>query len=88
MNTMFLVCTHHPTAADSFHLGARVKGSGYKPRDVGLERGLRKWLDTHSTCGGGYDHFTIAFELPKDGDLLKVDPIANGVHVALTEVGA
>lgn len=83
-NTMFLVCTHHPDRVHSLRLALRnAIADGY--HRVPLSARIESFLETHKHCGGGCDHFTLAFELPKDHDLPKIEPVANGVYVALTD---
>lgn len=78
MNTMYLVCTHHPDRVHSFRLAARGTCTRYiTGSKVGQK--LDEWLEEHATCGGGQDHFTIAFDLPKDHDLPKIEPVADNV---------
>lgn len=90
-NLMYLVCVHHPDKADAFRLSQRERfgygiaaGRELRPADRYV-RSLEKFLDTHRHCGGGFDHFTIAFGQVKDYDLPKPEPLANGVHLALRE---
>lgn len=90
MNTMYLVCVHHPDKAQAFALAERSdKASGYV-NCIEIDRtyelqSLEAFFKTHVHCGGGFDHFTIAFELAKDHDLPKPAPVADGVHMALRE---
>lgn len=83
MNTMYLVCVHHPSPMEALCLGRRVglKGYDHAPASAKVE----KFFEKHKHCGGGCDHFTIAFEQPKDHDLPKPAPLADGVHLALRE---
>ena len=91
MNTMYLVCVHHPDKADAFRLSQRERlgygiaaGRELRPPDRYV-RSLEKFLETHKHCGGGFDHFTIAYDQAKDHDLPQPAPIADAVHLALRE---
>lgn len=80
MNRMFLACRHCATKAESFLLGDRTV-DGYR---TSVDRkALQKWLDTHKHCGNEHDHFTIAFDLPKNHDMTSVEA---GVAKALRTV--
>lgn len=81
MNRMFITCRHHPTLAESFCLADRSDAASYESR--GNHSRLQKWLDTHATCGGGFDHFTLGYSQQKDADMPAPNPIADGVHMAL-----
>jgi hypothetical protein len=82
MNTMYLVCVHHPEAMHALRLGRRnLDGYNIAPTSAKIE----KFFAEHKLCGGGFDHFTIAFELAKDHDLPLPKPVADGVHMALRE---
>lgn len=83
-NTMYLVCTHHPDRVHSFRLASRGTATQYLSHKR-VEQKLEDWFSAHRLCGGGLDHFTIAFDLPKDHDLPKIEPVANGVHLALAK---
>lgn len=89
---MYLVCTHHPDKAHAFILASR-EGRAFEP-DVSWNKlaprpaerygkALEKFLKAHAECGHSLDHFTIAFDQPKDHDLPKVEPVADRVHAAL-----
>lgn len=81
-NTMWLVCIHHPDRTQSLQLGRRVmRGYSRAPHAHDIERFFRE----HEGCGGGYDHFTIAFDLGKDHDLPKPAPLADAVHAVLRD---
>ena len=88
-NTMWLVCVHHPDKADAFRLSCRERqgygiaaGRELRPPDR-YARSLEKFFETHKTCGGGFDHFTIAYDLTKDHDLPTPNPCADAVHGVL-----
>lgn len=81
---MYLVCTHHPERVHSFRLAIRGTGGfRYITNDRRLISSLEGWLEEHAHCGGGLDHFTIAFDLTKDHDVPKIQPVADRVHAAL-----
>jgi hypothetical protein len=81
VNRLFITCRHHATLAESFCLADRPDATSYEAR--GNHSRLQKWFDTHATCGGGFDHFTIAYSQQKDGDMPSAKPVADAVHVAL-----
>lgn len=81
MNRMFLTCRHHPSIEHSFCFADRKDAASYEAR--GNNSRLQKWLDTHATCGGGFDHFTLAYSQQKDGDMPSANPVGDAVHVAL-----
>lgn len=81
-NTMYLVCVHHPDRVYSFRLGSRGTCTRYIT-GARIGQKLDDWLELHATCGGGQDHFTLAFDLTKDHDLPNPEPLADGVHLAL-----
>lgn len=96
MNRIYLTCRHHPTQAESFLLASR---EAMQPFEANIlvnklapqpERHfatlLQKFLKTHATCGGGFDHFTVSYAQAKDGDLPKSDPVADAVHATLRVV--
>lgn len=83
-NTMYLVCTHHPEPIHACVLADRDHNTdGYEPSTTNAK--LQKFLTEHKLCGGGFDHFTLAFARPKDGDLPKPKPLADVVHLTLTD---
>lgn len=85
-NDMYLVCTHHPDRVHSFRLAHRRYPLSCYITAVSarkLDSSLNDWLEEHAKCGASRDHFTIAFDEPKDHDLPKIQPVANGVHLAL-----
>lgn len=85
-NVMYLVCTHHPERVHSFRLAIRGTKTQYVSSGIRrqLADKLEEWLEEHRDCGGGFDHFTLAFDQPKDHDAsAPPDKIANGVHAAL-----
>lgn len=84
VNTMYLVCVHHPDKADAFVLASRAQLHEYCSAHL-YAPALHKWFAAHKHCGGGFDHFTIAYDQVKDHDLPKPAPLANGVHLALRE---
>lgn len=81
-NTMWLVCVHHPDRTQALQLGRRVFGAYDK---VPHKQAIEAFLHEHATCGGGFDHFTIAFDQPKDHDLPKPAPLADAVHAVLRD---
>jgi hypothetical protein len=81
-NTMYLVCVHHPDRVHSFRLGSRGTCTRYVT-GARIGQKLDDWLELHATCGGGQDHFTLAFDLTKDHDLPIPAPVANAVHGVL-----
>jgi len=86
-NTMYLVCVHHPDKADSVLLADRCDSDGKKHAYTSMvgERRLAKFFEKHAHCGGGFDHFTIAYTEQKDHDVPKPELLANGVHLVLRE---
>jgi hypothetical protein len=79
-NTMYLVCVHHPEQVLSLRLGVReMDGYNHSPRSSVIEA----FFNAHKLCGGGLDHFTIAYEQTKDHDLPIPAPVANAVHGVL-----
>lgn len=84
MNRLFLTCRVHPTLQDSFCLADRKDASSYEARSNPSR--LQKWLDTHATCGGGFDHFTLGYSQQKDGDIPAPKPVAEAVHAHLRVV--
>lgn len=49
------------------------------------DQAMDKFFEAHKLCGGGFDHFTIAYAQAKDHDLPNPEPLADGVHLALRE---
>lgn len=86
MNRMFLVCTHHPTQRDSYLIAGRNR-RGYDNLIEDEDGYFSKWLIKHAACGGGFDHFSLAFERPKDHDIPIDKPLANAVHLQLITSG-
>lgn len=86
-NLMYLVCTHHPDRMDALVIGSRgqsANGRGLPYTSMLTQNSaLQKFLDKHARCGGGFDHYTIAFDAGKDQDLPK--PVASAVARAVTE---
>lgn len=84
-NTMYLVCVHHPEQIHALRLGMRDDRltDGYKR--VPLAARIEAWLAEHRICGGGHDHFTIAYAQAKDHDLPNPEPLADSVHLTLRE---
>jgi hypothetical protein len=81
-NTMWLVCVHHPDRTAAIQLGRRVMhGYNRAPHAAKLE----EFFERHKLCGGGFDHFTIAYDQAKDGDLPKPAPLADAVHAVLRD---
>lgn len=80
-NRIFLVCTHHPEEQHALVLGSRLANGYHRaPRPVQIE----EWFDLHKHCGGNADHFTIAFQKPKNWDISPpAPPIAAHVRLAL-----
>lgn len=98
MNTIYIVCLHHPHPSQAFRVASREGIEPFTP-DIAWNKlaaqpanrygkGLEKFFETHKLCGGGFDHFALAFELPKDHDLPKAEPLAEGVHAGLRLVKA
>lgn len=81
-NTMWLVCTHHPDRTQALCLGRRST-RGYESR--ANDKALHNFYRMHESCGGGFDHFTIAFDREKDHDLPKPAPLADAVHAVLRD---
>jgi hypothetical protein len=82
-NTMYLVCVHHPEQIHALRLANRGIDF-YKPARR-IDQSLERFLEDHKMCGGGFDHFTIAYAQTKDHDLPNPEPLADGVHLALRE---
>lgn len=78
---IWLVCSHHPHREQGIALGKRLVDGFYRcPTD----RELEAWFDEHKHCGGGHDHFTVAYDHPKDYDVSSpAPPIAAHVRLAL-----
>lgn len=94
-NTLYLVCAHHPNQVDAFRLADRAPKrdfSGGMDAYSGAihlgDRALNKWFVAHAHCGGSFDHFSLAFERPKDHDIPIDKPLANAVHLQLVTSGA
>jgi len=51
-------------------------------------RAFEKFLRVHAHCGTGFDHFSIAYEKPKDHDVPLEKPLANAVHLTLVQGSA
>lgn len=82
-NTMWLVCAHHPDRTEAIQLGRRVSdGFARAPHAAKLD----EFFEQHKLCGGGHDHFTVAFDRPKDWDLPTPAPVADAVHAALRDM--
>lgn len=81
-NTMWLVCVHHPDRTQALCLGRRST-RGYNTRVD--EKTLHNFYREHEGCGGGYDHFTVAFDFDKDHDLPKPAVLADAVHAVLRD---
>lgn len=79
-NRLYLVCSHCPDRAQSFALGERGV-DGYRSQSE--TKGLQKWFDAHRHCGNNHDHFTVAYDFPKNHDMKSVEA---GVHKALRVV--
>ena len=79
-NTMWLVCVHHPERTQALFLGRRMI-RGYSR--TCSQKELEDFYRDHETCGGGFDHFTIAYDRDKDHDLPKPAPLADAVHATL-----
>lgn len=89
-NRMYLVCTHHPDQRDALLLAERSSSDsryfvsscrclGKCECSKNELRSQQKWFETHADCGGTHDHFTVAFEMPKDHDI-HVEAAVNGAH--------
>ena len=76
-NLMYLVCRSHPERVNSLVLGKRNAGCYGKVPDP---RQVEKWFEQHAFCGGGRDHFTIAYDQTADWDVPKPAPVADAVH--------
>lgn len=93
MNRIYLTCRYHPTQSASFLLADRFDPDcldvGYfpsKPRSIhgGDEyaKAMRKWFETHATCGGTLDHFTVSYQEQKDSDVSAAERTSVGCAVA------
>lgn len=81
-NTMWLVCAFHPDRTQALQLGRRVFGAYARaPHAKDVEAFFRE----HAGCGSTLDHFTIAYDRPKDHDVPKPAPLADAVHVTLRD---
>lgn len=80
-NRLYLACRMHPTREESYLLGDRAYSASYEARAV--HASLQKWLDRHANCGGGFDHFTVAYHGAKDDEQPTLNPIADAVHIGL-----
>lgn len=81
-NVMWLVCAHHPDRTEAIQLGRRtIDAFNRAPHAARLE----EFFERHKYCGGGHDHFTIAYDRPKDWDLPKPAPLADAVHAVLRD---
>lgn len=80
-NRMFLACRFHPTLQESLLLGDRDANGSYAT--VLTQQKMQKWLDQHATCGGGFDHFTVAYAAEKDNEAPVASPTQLAVHKAL-----
>lgn len=85
MNTLYLVCSQHPQTIHALRLGERHDDT-YAP--TSSQAKLERFFEEHKLCGGGFDHFTIAYAKPKDHDLPVAKPLADVVHLSLHGKGA
>lgn len=91
MNTLYIVCIHHPDQVHACRLASRTLVRDMSgdmqpytcPRRV--DQHLEKFFEDHKLCGGGFDHFALAFERPKDHDLPTPAPLTEAVNEALIE---
>lgn len=81
-NALWLCCIHHPDRTQAIQLGRRV-ADGYHRAPTAAK--LEEFFEKHELCGGGFDHFTIAYDLTKDHDLPTPNRVADVVHLKLQE---
>ncbi len=90
-NTMYLVCVHHPEPVLSLRLASRTlvrdRSGDMEPYTVykRTQENMERFFEAHKLCGGGFDHFTIAYEQTKDYDLPTPAPLADAVHLSLRD---